>query len=41
MISGATGAPPVVMVSLVENYDVEYLFITVVLMGLIQIRLNY
>ena len=37
MISGATGALAVVMVALVADHGVEYLFITVVLMGLIQI----
>ncbi len=37
MISGATGALAVVMVSLVREHGVEYLFATVVLMGLIQI----
>ena len=37
MISGATGALAVVMVSLVAEHGVEYLFLTVVLMGLIQI----
>ncbi|MDA8646669.1 SulP family inorganic anion transporter [Porticoccaceae bacterium] len=37
MISGATGALAVVMVSLVAQHGVEYLFITVVLMGLLQI----
>ena len=37
MISGATGALAVVMVSLVAKHGVEYLFATVVLMGLIQI----
>ena len=37
MISGATGALAVVMVSLVAQHDVEYLFITVVLMGILQI----
>ncbi len=37
MISGATGALAVVMVSLVANHGVEYLFATVVLMGIIQI----
>ncbi|MBL4866782.1 MAG: SulP family inorganic anion transporter, partial [Pseudomonadales bacterium] len=36
MISGATGALAVVMVSLVANHGVEYLFITVVLMGILQ-----
>ncbi|MFT5710879.1 MAG: SulP family sulfate permease [Halioglobus sp.] len=37
MISGATGALAVVMVALVADHGVEYLFITVVLMGLLQI----
>ena len=37
MISGATGALAVVMVSLVADHGVQYLFITVVLMGLLQI----
>ncbi len=37
MISGATGALAVVMVSLVAAHGVQYLFATVVLMGLIQI----
>lgn len=37
MISGATGALAVVMVSLVQEHGVEYLFATVVLMGIIQI----
>ena len=37
MISGATGALAVVMVTLVADHGVEYLFGTVVLMGLIQI----
>ena len=37
MISGATGALAVVMVSLVIQHGVEYLFTTVVLMGLLQI----
>jgi len=37
MISGATGALAVVMVSLVADHGVEYLFITVVLMGMLQI----
>jgi SulP family sulfate permease len=37
MISGATGALAVVMVSLVADHGVEYLFATVLLMGLIQI----
>ena len=37
MISGATGAMAVVMVALVAEHGVEYLFATVVLMGLLQI----
>ncbi len=37
MISGATGALAVVMVSLVAAHGVEYLFATVVLMGLLQV----
>ncbi|MBB1487903.1 SulP family inorganic anion transporter [Oceanospirillum sediminis] len=37
MISGATGALAVVMVSLVAQHGVEYLFAAVVLMGVIQI----
>jgi len=37
MISGATGAMAVVMVSLVAIHGVEYLFATVVLTGLLQI----
>lgn len=37
MISGATGALAVVMVSLVSEHGVEYLFATVVLMGFLQI----
>jgi len=37
MISGATGALAVVMVSLVAEHGVEYLFATVVLMGFLQI----
>ncbi|NVK21552.1 MAG: SulP family inorganic anion transporter [Kangiellaceae bacterium] len=36
MISGATGALAVVMVALVADHGVEYLFATVVLMGIIQ-----
>ncbi len=36
MISGATGALAVVMVSLVSQHGVEYLFATVVLMGILQ-----
>jgi len=37
MISGATGALAVVMVSLVASHGVEYLFATVVLMGILQL----
>jgi SulP family sulfate permease len=37
MISGATGALAVVMVALVVRHGVEYLFATVVLMGVLQI----
>tara|TARA_B100001939_G_scaffold345927_1_gene363601 strand:- start:495 stop:2102 length:1608 start_codon:yes stop_codon:yes gene_type:complete len=37
MISGATGALAVVMVSLVVDHGVEYLFATVVLMGILQL----
>ncbi len=37
MISGATGALAVVMVSLVLDHGVEYLFATVLLMGILQI----
>ncbi|MBZ0129777.1 MAG: SulP family inorganic anion transporter [Rhodobacteraceae bacterium] len=40
MISGATGALAVVMVSLVADHGVQYLFATVVLMGLIQIGIG-
>ncbi len=37
MISGATGALAVVMVALVADHGVEYLFATVVLMGIFQV----
>ena len=37
MISGATGALAVVMVSLVSEHGVEYLFATVILMGIMQL----
>lgn len=40
MISGATGAVAVVVVSLVVMHGVEYLFAAVVLMGLIQILIG-
>ncbi|MFZ9135724.1 MAG: SulP family inorganic anion transporter, partial [Candidatus Puniceispirillaceae bacterium] len=37
MISGATGALAVVMVALVAQHGVQYLFATVILMGLLQL----
>jgi len=37
MISGATGALAVVMVALVAQHGIEYLFATVVLMGILQV----
>lgn len=37
MISGATGALAVVMVALVADHGVEYLFATVILMGVLQV----
>jgi sulfate permease, SulP family len=37
MISGATGAVAVVLVSLVKSHGVEYIFATVILAGLIQV----
>jgi SulP family sulfate permease len=40
MISGATGSLAVVMVTLVKDHGVEYLFITVVLMGIIQMAIG-
>ncbi len=40
MISGATGALAVVMVTLVRDNGVEFLFITVVLLGIIQIAVG-
>ncbi len=40
MISGATGALAVVMVALVAQHGVEYLFAAVVLMGIIQIAVG-
>ena len=40
MISGATGALAVVMVSLVAEHGVEYLFAAVVLMGIIQVAVG-
>jgi sulfate permease, SulP family len=41
MISGATGALAVVMVSLVQTHGTEYLFATVILMGLLQLIFGY
>ncbi|TBR41393.1 SulP family inorganic anion transporter [Marinomonas agarivorans] len=41
MISGATGALAVVMVTLVMDHGVEYLFATVILMGIIQITAGF
>ncbi len=40
MISGATGALAVVMAVLVKEHGVEYLFMTVVLMGIIQVAVG-
>ena len=40
MISGATGALAVVMVTLVKDNGVEYLFMTVILMGIIQMSVG-
>ena len=41
MISGATGALAVIMVSLVASHGVEYLFASVVLMGLLQLGAGF
>lgn len=41
MISGATGALAVVMVALVVQHGVEYLFATVILMGLFQLAFGF
>ncbi|MGK0367195.1 MAG: SulP family sulfate permease [Thermoproteota archaeon] len=41
MISGATGALAVVIVALVAQHGVEYLFATVVLMGVLQMLAGY
>lgn len=41
MISGATGAIAVVVVSLVARHGVEYLFVSVILMGLIQMLIGF
>ncbi|NQW17039.1 MAG: SulP family inorganic anion transporter [Chloroflexi bacterium] len=40
MISGATGALAVVMVALVRDHGIEFLFLTVILMGIIQIAVG-
>lgn len=40
MISGATGALAVVVVSLVKDHGVEYLFAAVILMGIVQILIG-
>jgi len=41
MISGATGALAVVMVALVAEHGVEYLFATVILMGVLQLIVGF
>lgn len=41
MISGATGAVAVVIVSLVQSHGVEYIFATVILAGLIQMAAGF
>ncbi len=41
MISGATGAVAVVLVSLVKDYGVEYVFATVILAGLMQMAAGF
>ncbi len=41
MISGATGALAVVMVSLVAEHGVSYLFATVILMGILQMLMGF
>ncbi len=41
MISGATGALAVVMVALVVSHGIEYLFATIVLMGIFQLLAGY
>ena len=40
MISGATGALAVVMVALVRDHGLDFLFVTVILMGIIQIAVG-
>ena len=41
MISGATGAVAVVLVSLVADHGVEYVFATVILAGLVQMLAGF
>ncbi|TNE78525.1 MAG: SulP family inorganic anion transporter [Bacteroidetes bacterium] len=41
MISGATGAVAVVLVSLVKSHGVEYIFATVILAGLMQMAVGF
>ncbi len=41
MISAATGAMALVLVPLVEDYGVEYLFVATVMAGVIQVALGY
>lgn len=41
MISGATGAVAIVVVALVARHGVEYLFVAVILMGLIQMAIGF
>ena len=41
MISGATGAIAIVFVALVHNHGIQYLFATVILMGIIQILIGF
>ncbi len=41
MISAATGAMALVLVPLVENYGIEYLFAATILAGILQIGLGY
>ncbi|SHG54266.1 SulP family inorganic anion transporter [Flagellimonas flava] len=41
MISGATGAVAVVIVSLAKQYGVEYIFATVILAGLLQVAAGF
>lgn len=41
MISGATGAVAIVLVTLVKSYPIEYMFATVVLAGMIQMAAGF